>query len=1423
MNSARSSRTVEGADGHPLSRTYSLSTGKLRSNSSSRSTPKRPPSAKAPLATLEHREAPGVFSSGSSYHPALAEVHRQQRAKDPLAEVLAPFPKQRSKQQLGTLLSDLALDLLPVSDFLHKLDEMPAHDRTEAVRELAVQYKHLVKETLVSKQRMARDAKMQGTSSKTLVRRTSDSINGRTGAESPPTNKMNDTSPDAIEEMVLTMPHRLKCERCFVFSLDTQACQMEVKCLDGGRVKVKQLLLEECFAVSCARDGHVLFVDSAKESPLNNTTLDEDLNITLRSVLCVPIADITGVVQGVVQACNKLGADDAVFQDEDARILIHQAAQVQQTWLIQDAPQVQRLIRRFKTREQQRRYITKAARQLSNDLTLSGVITAVNKCVKNMMQADLASLFIVDEENQQLVSYKFDGSESLRVPLNRGLAAHCATSGEVLIIDDAYDSDKFNPEVDNATGYRTKTILCVPVHDSEGKTMAVLQAINKNMHATLFDEEDSDLMRDFSVHVHSGLRAAVMLEERDAQLESANRSHRVNKAMLKLATTVWASLELKTLMLSIMQEAKEALECDHASLFLVDWKRKQLVCYNFKTREGAEEVVISMTGGLAAHCAKTGELLNIHDAYESPHFNKMVDKVTGYRTKSVLCCPCTNTDGGVIAVLQTINKLTDEAFSEDDTRMLQDFSKHAQMALANALLFRDTKVSLQQATRLHEINRTLAQIASHVSAELRVDRVATALTQHARKLLSCEHCVLLVVDQAKSDFLLYGTHRQTRRGIERVHISRSRGIASRCLHTGQVELLNEDPPSDPAFYTATDGITGGNDCLHLLCVPVKSASVKEKDEYGELMDRKAAAVMVAINKVHEQKGGAQPVHASRGFTDEDVELTKQLCVHAQIALRNAALFEQNKLTLKQAQRSQQVTQTLLAMARTLSSELDLRSVVKQIMFQAKMLLDCQRCSLFICDRDSNELVCYNFNETQTMRITMDKGLAAQCAKTGELMYVPDAYQNANFDKREDEVAGSNTCAVVCLPVQDSSGEVLAVIQAMSKVDQSFSGEDMELLKDFVTHAEIALQNASLFEERTKALQALESSEALKTALLQMVKTLSSELDLKKCVREIMKQCKVLLQVDICTMFLIDEEANEMITYNFTTNEGGEGKDVVRIPLDKGVAAHCAKSAEVINLVDAYDSPLFNDAMDKKTGYRTRGMMCMPVFYGQGRYKVAAVLQTINKLDGSAFNDEDISILHDFCAHAQIALRNARRYERVSSRYQIAMSQGGAVPIENGKIAEESDDDEEYDNVDLQEVGRLEAAALTIVLANDHRKRALRADKKDSNSVSFAQMPVDDEEAQLVAEEQADLLHQLHQSEELHAPHGIESMGSWTASQLGEPVRSLSHQGSFQGLLAGKQASKQASHLSMQELAPDFNAEALLQSAAQLQAQEEGNA
>ena len=72
----------------------------------------------------------------------------------------------------------------------------------------------------------------------------------------------------------------------------------------------------------------------------------------------------------------------------------------------------------------------------------------------------------------------------------------------------------------------------------------------------------------------------------------------------------------------------EALECDQASLFLVDWKHTQLVCYNFRTAGGggadeavAGEVRIGMDTGLAAQCARQAMALNIADAYKCDHFN----------------------------------------------------------------------------------------------------------------------------------------------------------------------------------------------------------------------------------------------------------------------------------------------------------------------------------------------------------------------------------------------------------------------------------------------------------------------------------------------------------------------------------------------------------------------------------------------------------------------------------------------------------------------------------------------------------------------------------------------------------------------------------------------------------------------------------
>lgn len=184
-------------------------------------------------------------------------------------------------------------------------------------------------------------------------------------------------------------------------------------------------------------------------------------------------------------------------------------------------------------------------------------------------------------------------------------------------------------------------------------------------------------------------------------------------------------------------------------------------------------------------------------------------------------------------------------------------------------------------------------------------------------------------------------------------------------------------------------------------------------------------------------------------------------------------------------------------------------------------------------------------------------------------------------------------------------------------------------------------------------------------------------------------------------------------------------------MNKGVAAHCATEGEIINLADAYDCEHFSQDMDKKTGYRTKGMLCVPVFDGPRQLKVAAVLQTINKLDGRPFDDSDINLLGDFVAHAQIALRNARRYERVSSRYKQVLEE---------QVMQDPDYDD-FEHEEVEEVDTYEAAALSVAVASSNR-RAKPREQKDSRSISFANIPIDSQQVKEVAQEQIAFLERL---------------------------------------------------------------------------------
>lgn len=112
---------------------------------------------------------------------------------------------------------------------------------------------------------------------------------------------------------------------------------------------------------------------------------------------------------------------------------------------------------------------------------------------KVVLNAERATVFIVDKKNKTLWSRVASGTETIRIPLDRGIAGHVATTGQLLNIKDVYKDPRFNPEIDKKTGYRTKSVLTAPMISTKNDVVGVFQALNQKGGGT-FDKQDEEVL-----------------------------------------------------------------------------------------------------------------------------------------------------------------------------------------------------------------------------------------------------------------------------------------------------------------------------------------------------------------------------------------------------------------------------------------------------------------------------------------------------------------------------------------------------------------------------------------------------------------------------------------------------------------------------------------------------------------------------------------------------------------------------------------------------------------------------------------------------------------------------------------------------------------------------------------------------------------
>lgn len=328
----------------------------------------------------------------------------------------------------------------------------------------------------------------------------------------------------------------------------------------------------------------------------------------------------------------------------------------------------------------------RAIEMLNNDaleILLEQILEAFALKIGQILKADRTTIFLVDEEKEQLWSKVAQGEDGkqieIRIPLGGGIAGYVALTGEGLNIPDAYSHAMFNPDVDQQTGYKTHNILCMPIFNSKQQVVAIAQLLNKTS-GEAFDASDEEQFREFAVSM------GIILESCNS-LYIAARNQRGALALLKATSCLAQSLDLERTLRAVMDEARILMQADRSTLFLFDRDKGELWSKVAKADGNTMvEIRIPANKGIAGFVASTGQPVNIPNAYDDPRFDPTTDQKTGYLTRTILCMPVYNSEETLIGVTQLINKHKG-SFTSSDEEFMRAFNIQAGIALENAQLF----------------------------------------------------------------------------------------------------------------------------------------------------------------------------------------------------------------------------------------------------------------------------------------------------------------------------------------------------------------------------------------------------------------------------------------------------------------------------------------------------------------------------------------------------------------------------------------------------------------------------------------------------------------------------------------------------------------------------------------------------------------
>jgi GAF domain-containing protein/CheY-like chemotaxis protein/anti-sigma regulatory factor (Ser/Thr protein kinase) len=721
--------------------------------------------------------------------------------------------------------------------------------------------------------------------------------------------------------------------------------------------------------------------------------------------------------------------------------------------------ETQRLLRETEERAQELAIINSVQDGLARQLDVQAVFDLVGDMIRDTFDAQSVGIATVDQR-RNLVQFRYLHGKGKRLSAEpyantgQGFGSLVMRTRQPLMINEEMErrAAEVGSTVAPEGGEASKSAIFAPlVMGEEARGYITIQNID---HEHAFDEAEFRLLSTLTGSLSVAFENARLFDETQRLLKETEQRNAELALINSVQEGLASKLDIQAIYDLVGDKLRDIFEADTTFIAFHDEKKEE-VNVPYYVDKGAKQSFTRPYGvGTYEYVAESGEPLLLGSQDQSSEISAYrVDSpgATDDLNQSFIGVPIFK-DNKVIGVT-SVQSYKQNAYNENDLRLLSTLTNSMSVALESARLFNETQRLLAETEQRNAELAIVNQVSQALTAEIELSALLELVGEEIRETFKADIAYVALLDKREGVIRFpynYGEEFET--------IPYGQGLTSQVIKTREALLLNQDVSAQTAeLGVAMVGIQSNS----FLGVPVLAGG----DAIGVL--------------------SVQSIHEEGRFDEGDKRLLSTIAANVGAAIQNARLYQE---TQRRAEEMAAVAEA----GREVSATLELQAVLERVAGRVHQLFNARDTLLRLAEPDGqtfSTLVALGryADEFAQDAITVGQGIHGDIARSGRAEVIDDV----TADPRGVHVPGTPEKeeaaeSLMIVPLM-ARREVIGLLSVYRERNQGlFTQVDLDLLGALARQAAAAIENARLFEEAQQARLAADEASQAKSAFLAMM-------------------------------------------------------------------------------------------------------------------------------------------------------------------------------------------------------------------------------------------------------------------------------------------------------------------------------------------------